>query len=266
MTEPSDPVASLWRFDGTVSRQTYALVGLIGFAIKHNIDRVIARDYLYGINGLLNYWAPLNKAARLAHLSYTEKQFLFKLVIVSLPFIYVGVNLTVRRLRDAALPLWLVCLFFTPFVNVLFFLVLCLVPSKHQDPSEEAAPWPHVRPLDRFIPRDKLASILLSIGLTTIIGLVCLSLSTRVLGAYGWSLFIALPFCMGLFAVLHPPARAQSHPRPSRIPNHSSRGYRRRFQNPLIIPFVLRDHIIRAKFLFRVQSRRMPHLASAIRA
>jgi uncharacterized membrane protein YhaH (DUF805 family) len=150
MTEPSDPVASLWRFDGTVSRQTYALVGFIGFAIKHNIDRVIARDYLYGINGLLNYWAPLNKAARLAHLSYTEKQFLFKLVIVSLPFIYVGVNLTVRRLRDAALPLWL----------------------------------------------------LLSIGLTTIIGLVCLSLSTRVLGSYGWSLFIALPFCMGLFAVL----------------------------------------------------------------
>jgi uncharacterized membrane protein YhaH (DUF805 family) len=102
-------IASLWRFDGAVSRKTYALVGFIGFAIKHNIDRVIARDYLYGINGLLNYWAPLNKAARLEHLSYTEKQFLFKLVIVSLPFIYVGVNLTVRRLRDAALPLWYVC-------------------------------------------------------------------------------------------------------------------------------------------------------------
>src|ERR1700686_660699 len=202
MLEPSDPIASLWRFDGTVSRQTYALVGFIGFAIKQNIDRVIARDYLYGINGLLNYWAPLNKAARLAHLSDTEKQFLFKLVIVSLPFIYIGVNLTVRRLRDAALPLWLVCLFFTPFVNVFFFLVLSLIPPKHQDPSDEAAPWPHVRPLDRFIPRDKLASILLSIGITTIIGLVCLSLSTRVLGSYGWSLFIALPFCMGLFAVL----------------------------------------------------------------
>jgi hypothetical protein len=59
-----------------------------------------------------------------------------------------------------------------------------------------------VRPLDKFIPRDQLASSMLSIGITTIIGLVCLSLSTRVLGSYGWSLFIALPFCMGLFAVL----------------------------------------------------------------
>ena len=202
MPEPYDPIASLWRFDGTVSRQTYALVGFSGFAIKHNIDRYVARDYLYGIHGLLNYWAPLNKAARLERLSNGEKQFLFNLVLVSLPFIYLGVNLTIRRLRDAALPLWLVCLFFTPFVNVLFFLILCLVPSKNQVPSDEAAPWPHVRPLDRFIPRGALASSMLSIVITTLIGLVCLSLSTLVIGSYGWSLFIALPFCMGLFAVL----------------------------------------------------------------
>jgi hypothetical protein len=184
MSEPSSSFANLWRWDGTVSRQTYALVGFIGFALKHNIDRYIARDYLYRANerfnywgnGLFNYWAPLNKAARLTHLSYAEKQFLFTLVVVSLPFIWVGVNLTVRRLRDAALPLWLVCLFLMPFVNVLFFLTLCLLPSKQQDSSEEAAPWPHVRPLDKFIPRGRLASSLLSIGVTTIIGLACLSL------------------------------------------------------------------------------------------
>ncbi|HSY30624.1 MAG TPA: hypothetical protein VLA42_01425 [Verrucomicrobiae bacterium] len=41
MPEPYDPIASLWRFDGTVSRQSYALVGFIGFAIKHNIDRYV---------------------------------------------------------------------------------------------------------------------------------------------------------------------------------------------------------------------------------
>jgi hypothetical protein len=123
-------------------------------------------------------------------------------VLLSLPFIWLGVHMTVRRLRDAALPLWLVCLFFIPFVNVLFFLALCFLPPKHRDTANEAAPWPHVRPLDRFIPRGKLASIIVSIGLTTIIGLVCLSLSTLVIGSYGWSLFIALPFCMGLFAVL----------------------------------------------------------------
>ena len=123
--------------------------------------------------------------------------------LVSLPFIWIGVNLTVRRLRDAALPLWLVCLFFIPFRKRAF--LPRSVPDSVQtrgNPSEEAAPWPHVRPLDKFIPRGTLASIMLSIAVTTIIGLVCLSLSTLVIGSYGWSLFIALPFCMGLFAVL----------------------------------------------------------------
>ena len=202
MSEPSDPIANLWRFDGTVSRRTYALVGFIGFAIKHNIDRFIAHLYFPQSPGFFNYWAPLGKAAQLTQLSYEERRFLFTLVVVSLPFIWLGVNLTVRRLRDAAQPLWLVCLFFIPYVNVLFFLTLCLLPPRHNEASNEAAPWPHVRPLDSVIPRGKLASVMVSIGLTTIIGLVCLSLSTLVIGSYGWSLFIALPFCMGLFAVL----------------------------------------------------------------
>ena len=63
MSEPSGPIASLWRFDGTVSRKSYALVGFIGFAIKHNIDRYIARKYIDQANGLFNYWVPLNNAA-----------------------------------------------------------------------------------------------------------------------------------------------------------------------------------------------------------
>jgi hypothetical protein len=41
-----------------------------------------------------------------------------------------------------------------------------------------------------------------SIVVTTAIGLLLVLLSTEVLGAYGWSLFAALPFCLGLFAVL----------------------------------------------------------------
>ena len=216
MSEPSDQFANLWSFDGAVARRTYALVGLIGFAIKHNVDRFIADVYSYPHRGpgVFNYWDPLNRAARLNHLSSTDKYFLLTLVLVSLPFVWVGVSMTVRRLRDAALPLWLVCLFFIPFANLPFFLALCLIPSKHKNPSEEAAPWPHVRPLDRFIPTGTLASILLSIAITTLIGLLCIYLSTFVIGSYGWSLFIALPFCMGLFAVLihsyHEPRSFQS--------------------------------------------------------
>jgi hypothetical protein len=36
--------AELWRTDGTIDRRTYAIAGLVGFAIKYNLDRLIAKD------------------------------------------------------------------------------------------------------------------------------------------------------------------------------------------------------------------------------
>ena len=48
----------------------------------------------------------------------------------------------------------------------------------------------------------KLASALLSIAVTTAGGLLFLLLGTQLIGSYGWSLFVALPFCMGLFSAL----------------------------------------------------------------
>ncbi|HEY2351405.1 MAG TPA: DUF805 domain-containing protein [Candidatus Acidoferrum sp.] len=202
MSQASNPITDLWRWDGTVGRGTYALVGFIGFAIKNNLDRFVARSFWPQPSGIFNYWAPLGKAARLDHLSPLEIRFLATLLLLSLPFIWVGVGMTVRRLRDAALPVWLVCLFFVPFVNLAFFLALCLIPSKSGETLDEAAPWPSVRPLDRVIPRGKMASAILSVCVTSVIGLVMMGVSTQVVGSYGWSLFVALPFCMGLFSVL----------------------------------------------------------------
>jgi uncharacterized membrane protein YhaH (DUF805 family) len=120
MTPSSSPISAIWNWSTVVDRKTYALVGFLGLATKHNIDRYIAREYLYLSDGVFNYWAPLGKAARLTQLSYSEKQLLLTLLLVALPFIWVGVALTVGRLRDAAQPLWLVCLFFVPFLNVPF--------------------------------------------------------------------------------------------------------------------------------------------------
>jgi len=36
----------LWRWDGRVVRLAYATVGLVGVAIKHNLDRLIASSFL----------------------------------------------------------------------------------------------------------------------------------------------------------------------------------------------------------------------------
>ena len=48
----------------------------------------------------------------------------------SVPFMVVGVVLTLRRLRDAGLPRWLAVLFFAPFAKFLFFAVCAAVPTR----------------------------------------------------------------------------------------------------------------------------------------
>lgn len=193
--------ADLWRWDGRVSRGAYATVGFVGVAIKHNLDRLFASSFL-GYKNSFNYWAPLGKAARLDHLSDTEARFLATLLLASIPFIWVGVAMTVKRLRDAGQPIWLVVLFFVPFVNLLFFLLLCALPPHELSQELEAAPWPGPHGIDRFIPRSKIGSAALALAVTTALGLGFVLMGTLVIGAYGWGLFVALPFCLGMFSVL----------------------------------------------------------------
>jgi uncharacterized membrane protein YhaH (DUF805 family) len=191
-----------WRWDGKVGRRKYAAVGLIGVFLKHNLDRLIAGAFLGYEKSFFNYWAPLGKAARLDHLSSTEAKFLATLLLFSIPFLWLGVAMTVRRLRDAGQPVWLVMLFFIPVINVLFFLTLCALPPRERAEDSEGAPWPGPNGLDGMIPSSPLGSAVLSIFLTSVLGLVFLALGTLVIGAYGWGLFVALPFCLGMFSVL----------------------------------------------------------------
>jgi uncharacterized membrane protein YhaH (DUF805 family) len=192
----------LWRWEGRVSRRTYGLVGVVCFLIKNNLDRLVGLHYLGTQSILFNYWLPLGKAARLTQLSSTEMRYLTTLLVVAIPFIWIGVAMTVRRLRDAGQPVWLVVLFFLPFVNLLFFAALCFLPSRPVATEKEATPWPGPRALDGILPRSELGSAALSVLVTALIGLAFVGLGTSAIGAYGWSLFVALPFCLGLFAVL----------------------------------------------------------------
>ena len=195
--------SDLWRWDGKVGRGKYAAAGLIGVAIKYNLDRLIAGSFLgYNQSFFFNYWAPLGKAARLDHLSNNETKFLATLLLFSIPFLWIGVAMTAKRLRDAGQPVWLVVLFFIPVINILFFLALCALPAQEPAVYSEGAPWPGPGVVAGMIPRSALGSAVLAIFLTTVLGLVFLGLGTVVVQAYGWGLFVALPFCLGMFSVL----------------------------------------------------------------
>jgi hypothetical protein len=196
--------AELWNPNGTVDRKTYVLVGLVGFALKHNLDRAVATYVFHRSWGLFNYWVPVRDVARVTQLPRNEAWFLAVMVMLALPFVWLGVAMSMKRLRSANLSLQLVGLFFVPLLNLLFFLVLSLVPERHPRELASAPDSRRLSLLARIVPESVLGSAAISLLLTVPIGLGFAFLGVRLLANYGWGLFVALPFVMGLAAaVLH---------------------------------------------------------------
>lgn len=195
--------ADLWRWDGTVDRGVYAIVGLIGFALKHNLDRLIATQIFHRPWGIFNYWIPLSEAAQISKLNHADAVFLGGMLAFSLPFVWIGVTLTLRRLRSAALPLWLVVLFFVPVLNLLLFILLCILPAQEEPSSIAVREDPRAEGLlYRLLPVSRLGSAAASLLLTLPFGLGFAVLGGNFLFQYGWGIFVALPFCLGLSSVL----------------------------------------------------------------
>lgn len=188
-----------WLFEGRIGRGGYAIAGLLLFGIKHNLDRIVATA-AFGKNwGPFNYLIPPEHGLELGRLSGDDKRFYLTLVWMALPFVAIGVALTLARLRSAGLPPALAVLFFVPFVNLIFFVALSLIPE-----TAAPGPRPSARPigLDRFIPRNAVGSAALSLLVTVPVGLLALVVGVEVFARYGWGVFVGLPFAMGLVSVL----------------------------------------------------------------
>jgi len=184
-------------WQGKVSRGIYALVGCIGLAIKHNLDRFIALGF--GERwGLWSYWAPIERFSSIATLTANDKKFLTVLLVTALPFIWIGLTMTIKRLRDAGQPTWLSLLFFAPFINLIFFAVLAIYPSESDYKKVPQGLLSNVSP---FWPRSTWGSAALAVAASALIGVLGTWVTIKWLGSYGVSLFLALPFVMGYVAV-----------------------------------------------------------------
>jgi len=195
--------SQLWSFSGRTSRSRYFLIGVIAFLLKSNIDRVIATYFFHHRWGVLNYWFPFPGVSNPWHLEGAEADLSLTLLAVSLPFIWLGVAQTVRRLRDCEQPLWLSVMFFIPFANLLFFGVLCCWPSgETSEQFRKSAEMGEEGFFRRITRTDALAAAGLATLATTVVGAVLVILGTQFQGNYGWGLFVAVPFCLGLFSTL----------------------------------------------------------------
>lgn len=196
---PSD----LWSWRGTVGRGKYAAVGLVLFAVKHNLDRLIAYSYSRRWS-LANYWF-FEVTGGVEEVAQFDARLYAVMVAAALPFVWVGVVMTIKRLRDAALPLWFVVFFFAPFLNLFFFLLLAVVPSRAVAAGERRTAGPAARAqtaLGRVIPDHPLGSAALSLLVVVPLSIAATLFSVRALAGYGWGLFVGLPFFLGLVSVL----------------------------------------------------------------
>jgi uncharacterized membrane protein YhaH (DUF805 family) len=180
----------LWSSSGKIDRGPYALIAVLGFAIKHNLDRLLATAAFHRPWSVFNYWIPLGQAIRITSLSRQETVFLAGMVTLALPFIWVGVALTIRRLNSTGLPPWLVAFFVPPFVNLLFFAILCLLPAKASG-QEVTHRLTDRSFFARAIPQSRAGSAAVAICLTLILGLAGTLLGASFLRSYGWGLFVA---------------------------------------------------------------------------
>src|SRR5260370_19806154 len=118
--------ANIWRWEGRVDRATYAAVGVSAFALKFFVDWLVVTLVFHRSWSLLNYWRPFGAISGVHALSLENRLFAGVMLLIALPFIWLGLAMTVKRLRDAGEPTWLAALFFVPVANLLVFPALIL--------------------------------------------------------------------------------------------------------------------------------------------
>jgi uncharacterized membrane protein YhaH (DUF805 family) len=164
----------LFSWKGEIGRSAYAFTGLALFLLKWNLDRLFS--FLVQSE---NYPTPFFYLLPETDFTSTADpaEVILPIFGLALPFIYIGIVLTVKRLRSLGWPIYSSVLFFVPFINFLFFFLLSILPKSSptaeiNEDKKKKHGW-----LDRFLPRGKVACAALVSVLFATLGTLFVSLS-----------------------------------------------------------------------------------------
>lgn len=179
---------------GSINRKDFLIWGAVLFAIKYNLDRLtaVASNRTWYIT---DYFLHADNLS-IRELSSPDRTFYMILLLQSLPFVWFGTILCVKRLRSSGVPPWLVIFFFIPFVNLLLFVLLSAIPEKEEKAIGKD------RLLDKLMPESQYGSAIFSVGIVLLVALAITGLLMNYLHDYGWSLFVGIPFFLGFGSVL----------------------------------------------------------------
>ncbi len=155
----------LFTWDGRVQRVPYFLAGTILTILKYAIDFAVAAHFGETWR-VWNYFFP-SVDVSLFELGNRQPKLYAILWAIAIPFFWVGIALTLRRLRDAGYRAGWIFLFFVPVANLLLFL------------------W---------------RSAVFGVAIAVTLGFALALLGSQVLVLYGWGLFLGVPFLTGFVA------------------------------------------------------------------
>jgi len=183
---------NLFSIHGEVNRRFYFSAGLALMLLKFSIDNfalwLMTGDFMMPWNYLL----PFVEAKELLFKN-TSVPFFIGYLFWSLPFAFIGGNLSMRRARDAGLSRRWGLLFFVPFLNLLTMILLSVVPSKplRDDVSDIA---------ERTKEKLDLKDVMQALVAWHLVVAVMMSASVYGINAYGSALFMGTPFLAGFTA------------------------------------------------------------------
>lgn len=179
----------LFGFRERVDRRFYVAVGLGLMTAKYVIDA----SFIWLTTG--RFWTPFDYLVPL--ISVREDTVLtlgtwpaLLLVFWTLPFIWIGVSMTLRRAVDAGRSPWWCLMFFAPVLNYVVMGWLSIAPSAEHVDWESTPVVPTVV--------DRVRSAAAGVGAALATGVIAVLLGTVVFETYGLALFVATPFLIGL--------------------------------------------------------------------
>jgi uncharacterized membrane protein YhaH (DUF805 family) len=177
----------LWfSLDEPVDRRRYLGSGLGLMVFKYAVDA----SAVFLLTG--QFWSPIDYIVpslimRSGKLQAFPAPLLIGMMLWTLPFLWIGVSMTLRRAVDAGRSPWLCFLFFVPLLNYALMVVLSLMPSRPRPaPARVALP---------IEPPWRAKALAVSAGV--VLGIALVPLGTLLPGGYGGTLFLGIPFFVG---------------------------------------------------------------------
>ena len=184
-------LAGLWfGLRAPVSRAAYALSGFGLMGLKYAVEALVIHQVTGRWLTPLDYLNPV-LSQRLPSTA-GEPWLVPALLAWTLPFLWVGVSMTIRRAEDANVTSLVALLFFLPLVNYGLMLTLCALPSRPRTPWWGVWREPAPGEAMRHAAAGAALGIAIAVAMTTV--------SIYAFGSYGTTLFFGTPFAMGMAA------------------------------------------------------------------